>query len=991
MIIKKKSDNFNNSFNSSKNNLDIIYESKNRKKVIFKKAKFNLEGNLPIKVHLANRNPKNEKQNELNTSNNNISLKSSFYLKKSFQNSTENKSNVSSSFHKKNIKMINVLNNNNNEFSNKQHFEKDDYNEDNDKNSIDKKKGISKLKELLSATKEINNKNNNIFKTENISIRSIKKFETKYNESPNMINKTNNNNNLKNNIRNILTIGYNKNIDKEKIYDLICEKRNSKNRSKKKEIYINNEIKENDNIKNNINDINNENFYKNWQNSNYKMKNILAKNFIISDDNNNIRKSRSPNKLKYNYYNIINNKVKENGNENEITSLHSNNSKDTLKITNSSNTKTTTSNITEKVNNLKNFNSDLNNYFCLQDKNYKQNMKLKSRFQYNDKIANIKRIIFNSPQKWKDNIDNDLENSNNYNPNTTINFNRNKKKIDMNNKIDSNKSVELKNKLNKFKLLNENQNQKINNDGKDKFIINFDELIIFEQIINDILIALSRCDTLEEEYLNNKSLEFFEFYLNSSLYNKFSGFFSEENFIIIQSSINLLLFIIMLIYYLFNNSEKSNQYISILNTIFNKLKINLYLIVRQIELYYNNSRILDLNGNKIHFNKIINKFKISNIYNIKDLNEEDIILEINDNCTNISNNIHRLLNKYFDYVKNTNNNEKNYYNDFLNIFNQISLITESDITNLFYNNIKKKYNNNNDDKKLSKMSNIFLDYKNFNSSIKNRRTIKQNKTNINYSNYKNINSFTKDIISNTDLNELDFNPEEKNIKNKFISIYRINEQNKNNNILNINKSIDDNYFQNSKLIPPFIRNEKPNNKRYTLILDLDETLVHVGRINQQIINNYNYNINEQIVINLRPGLFSFLNSIKPYYEIISFSTASKNYADNIVKKIETNQKYFDYNLYRDHTTLYGKEYVKDISKIGRNIKEVIIVDNLEKNFKLNPDNGIKIAPYFGDISADDTKLFELQKLLILFYKLKYDDLRMAIKDYNQYIKNKISI
>jgi Dullard-like phosphatase family protein len=172
---------------------------------------------------------------------------------------------------------------------------------------------------------------------------------------------------------------------------------------------------------------------------------------------------------------------------------------------------------------------------------------------------------------------------------------------------------------------------------------------------------------------------------------------------------------------------------------------------------------------------------------------------------------------------------------------------------------------------------------------------------------------------------------------------------------------------------------------------LDETLVHVGRINQQNINNYNYNINEQIVINLRPGLFSFLNSIKPYYEIISFSTASKIYADNIVKKIETNRKYFDYNLYRDHTTLYGKEYVKDISKIGRNIKEIIIVDNLEKNFKLNPDNGIKIAPYFGEINADDTKLFELQKLLILFFKLKYDDLRMAIKEYKQYIKNKISI
>ena len=101
MIIKKKPDIFN---NSSKKNQDILYESKNKKKVIIKKAKFNLEGNLPIKVHLINRNPKIEKHNDLNTSNNNISLKPSFYIKKSFQKSTENKSNTSSSFNKKILK-----------------------------------------------------------------------------------------------------------------------------------------------------------------------------------------------------------------------------------------------------------------------------------------------------------------------------------------------------------------------------------------------------------------------------------------------------------------------------------------------------------------------------------------------------------------------------------------------------------------------------------------------------------------------------------------------------------------------------------------------------------------------------------------------------------------------------------------------------------------------------------------------------------------------
>ena len=227
--------------------------------------------------------------------------------------------------------------------------------------------------------------------------------------------------------------------------------------------------------------------------------------------------------------------------------------------------------------------------------------------------------------------------------------------------------------------------------------------------------------------------------------------------------------------------------------------------------------------------------------------------------------------------------------------------------------------------------------------------------------------------------------------NKCISMYRIH--NNKNNISNFN-NINNYNEQNSKIIPPFIKTKRPSDKRYTLVLDLDETLVYVKQFNTQNNNYYSNSCNNinQKIINLRPGLFAFLNNVKPFYEIISFSSASKLYADHILNKIETYQKYFDHNLYRQHTTLYGKEYVKDISKIGRNIKEIIIVDNLEKNFKLNPDNGVKIASYFGEIGSgnDDNKLFELQKLLILFYKLKYEDLRMAIKDYSQYIREKIS-
>ena len=69
---------------------------------------------------------------------------------------------------------------------------------------------------------------------------------------------------------------------------------------------------------------------------------------------------------------------------------------------------------------------------------------------------------------------------------------------------------------------------------------------------------------------------------------------------------------------------------------------------------------------------------------------------------------------------------------------------------------------------------------------------------------------------------------------------------------------------------------------------------------------------------------------------------------------------------------------------------------------LNKENGIKISPYFGDdeennnlrLSSNEEKksdnaLLELKKILIKIYKDNYDDVREALKDYEDIIKNKI--
>ena len=159
------------------------------------------------------------------------------------------------------------------------------------------------------------------------------------------------------------------------------------------------------------------------------------------------------------------------------------------------------------------------------------------------------------------------------------------------------------------------------------------------------------------------------------------------------------------------------------------------------------------------------------------------------------------------------------------------------------------------------------------------------------------------------------------------------------------------------------------------MLDLEETLINISHDGNCI---------------LRPGLFSFLSGVKPYYELISFTNESKYSSDSIIKQIETRNKYFDYNLYREHLAFNGREFIKDITKIGRDIKKIIIVDNIANNFKLNPENGIQISPFFGEYSEKDTVLSELKKLLILFYKSGYEDLREAIKKYDKDIKKFIT-
>ena len=119
--------------------------------------------------------------------------------------------------------------------------------------------------------------------------------------------------------------------------------------------------------------------------------------------------------------------------------------------------------------------------------------------------------------------------------------------------------------------------------------------------------------------------------------------------------------------------------------------------------------------------------------------------------------------------------------------------------------------------------------------------------------------------------------------------------------------------------------------------------------------------------------------------------------DVILNEIEKKRNFFDFKFYREHCVIYKDTFVKDVTRIGRDIQKIIIVDNNENNFVLNKENGIRIMPYYGDDEENnnqkrnDNALLELKKILIKIYKDNYDDVREALKDYEELIKSKVSM
>ena len=149
---------------------------------------------------------------------------------------------------------------------------------------------------------------------------------------------------------------------------------------------------------------------------------------------------------------------------------------------------------------------------------------------------------------------------------------------------------------------------------------------------------------------------------------------------------------------------------------------------------------------------------------------------------------------------------------------------------------------------------------------------------------------------------------------------------------------------------PFLPPKKSDDKReYCLVLDLDETLVHF------------FEDNYEAYVKVRMGAEHFITVLSQYCEIVIFTASTKYYCDIVIDGLDC-KNLIDHKLYREYTYDYNGINVKDLSKLGRDLTKIIIIDNIEENYCFQPRNGLNIIDFEGD--ENDKELDFLLKDLL---------------------------
>ena len=477
--------------------------------------------------------------------------------------------------------------------------------------------------------------------------------------------------------------------------------------------------------------------------------------------------------------------------------------------------------------------------------------------------------------------------------------------------------------------------------------INFEILYIVESKLQNILLKINNYIICP-----NECFDLITYYFSSKFYEKEINIFkNEQNKKNISNYIKLELLCYFLCYDVCFNKSFSQTGI-LLKTIFNLLHNNYLILVHYIiseaEKSLEDNLINNEYSSKLK-NIIKNTLKV--ILSKQNLDENILMNLIGNTLKQVSNYYKMIIDNLYSHFCMKKNSKKN-YSDIKYKFPQC---LQLDIDNLdFY-------------EKANIISLFFFD--SYNKILNNH-------------NFEDMKYFFDSFLQRIKYNQIKEKPKSKS-KNKQNKLLSSSSTTKNLKNLVIYKY---NYNGGFYYLPPMKKYYK-----YTLVLDLDETLVYLMPNNIYLTEDGKISETRHTLI-FRPGLIEFLKKMKCIYELVIFSFGTLAYVDSVIKIIEKNEKFFEHVLYRQHATVNNGEYIKDLSLLGRNLKNILIVDDISQVFKLQEKNGICIKAFYGDIVTDRNTLKILGKIL---EKVRFDadedgDIRKSLEKQRSIILSHIT-
>lgn len=175
-------------------------------------------------------------------------------------------------------------------------------------------------------------------------------------------------------------------------------------------------------------------------------------------------------------------------------------------------------------------------------------------------------------------------------------------------------------------------------------------------------------------------------------------------------------------------------------------------------------------------------------------------------------------------------------------------------------------------------------------------------------------------------------------------------------------------------------------KRPTLVLDLDETLVHCRRDGSSSSSRSTVSTTspdlvvmfddapKRGAVGFRPHVKFFLEAVSQKFEVVVFTASQQSYADKVLNALDPHGTLIAHRLYRCHCTELRGAFFKELGLLGRPLTQCVLVDNSPISVACNADNSVLIRSWYGD--QQDKELLELLK--ILKETSSQDDCRMYL-------------